>query len=273
MISVISGLFDLARIPISRTPAPFESMHEESTEQAVPGPRRSDRYQEKHRHIRGRGLISSIVLGLSDGLVTNLSFLAGFGGAVAGVALIRFAGLAVMIAGAASMFFGGVLGARYESALYEADSKREAFEIESEPDEEKAELFDIYRQKGLTEGEAETVVARVSSNKARFLEDMLLNEVHVSGTNLQSPLRTGTAIGLSFMSGAAVPLAPYYLLASRTPAALVSVVLSLALLFAAGMWKGRIAVKPMWKSGLETLLVGAFAALLLFLIGRASTFV
>jgi predicted membrane protein (TIGR00267 family) len=248
-------------------------MHEGSAEQAAPGPRRTDRFQEKHKHIRGRGLISSMVLGLSDGLITNLSFLMGFGGAVAGIGLIRFAGLAVMLAGAASMFFGGILGARYESALYEADSKREAFEIEHEPDEEKAELFDIYRQKGLTEEEAETVVTRVSSNKAWFLEDMLLNEVHISRTNLQTPFRIGAAIGLSFMAGAAIPLVPYYLLGLRTTAALASVVLSLAFLFAAGMWKGRIAMKSMWKSGLETLLVGAFAALLLFLIGRASTFV
>jgi predicted membrane protein (TIGR00267 family) len=248
-------------------------MHGGDAKQATPGSKRTDEFQEKHKHIRGRGLISSMVLGLSDGLITNLSFLMGFGGAVAGIGLIRFAGLAAMLAGAASMFFGGILGARYESALYEADSKREAFEIEHEPDEEKAELFDIYRQKGLTEEEAETVVTRVSSNKVWFLEDMLLNEVHISRTNLQSPLRIGTAIGVSFMAGAAIPLAPYYLLGSRTTAALASVVLSLAFLFAAGMWKGRIAMKPIWKSGLETLLVGAFAALLLFLIGRASTFV
>jgi predicted membrane protein (TIGR00267 family) len=234
---------------------------------------RSERYQEKHKHIRGRGLLSSTALGLSDGLVTNLSFLTGFTGAVASVSTIQFAGLASMLAGAASMFFGGVLSARSESALHEADSKREAHEIESEPEEERAELFDLYREKGLTEEEADMVVARVSSDKARFLDDMLLNELHISKSALENPFRIGAAIGLSFLMGAFVPLVPYYIFSPVTTAVIVSAILSSVFLFAAGAWKGQIAKKSAWKSGLETLLVGAVAATLLFLIGRTTTFV
>jgi predicted membrane protein (TIGR00267 family) len=240
---------------------------------ATPQLRRSERYREKHKHIRWRGLVSSAALGLSDGLITNLAFLSGFGGAVASVGLIRFAGMASMLAGATSMFFGGVLSARSESALYEADSKREAYEIENEPEEEKAEMFDLYREKGLTEEEADMVVSRVSSDRVRFLEDLLLNELHISKSTLESPFRVGAAIGLSFLVGAFVPLAPYYLFSLKTSAVIASAILSSAFLFAAGVWKGRIAKKSVWKSGAETLLVGAVAAALLFLIGRASTFV
>src|SRR5580658_6159317 len=98
------------------------------------------RYQEKHEHIRGRGLISSSALGLADGLITNLAFLTGFGGAVSDLGLIRIAGVAAMVAGAVSMFFGGILAARSEFDLYRADSKREAYEIENERVEEIAEL-------------------------------------------------------------------------------------------------------------------------------------
>ena len=59
---------------------------------------------------------------MADGLVTNLAFLTGFGGAVSGDGLIRFAGLAAMLAGTVSMFFGGVLSARSEHDLFKADS-------------------------------------------------------------------------------------------------------------------------------------------------------
>jgi predicted membrane protein (TIGR00267 family) len=239
----------------------------------TPEPKRSARFHEKHSHIRGRKLVSSMALGLSDGLVTNLSFLMGFGGSVASIGLMQFAGLASMFAGAASMFFGGVLSARSEAALYEADSKREAHEIESEPDEERAELFDFYRSKGLTEEEADMVVSRIASDKRRFLDDMLLNELHISKSALENPFRIGAAIGLSFLLGAFVPLVPYYLLMTKVSAIVGSVVISAVFLFAAGAWKGRIAKKPIWKEGLETLLVGACAAALLFLIGRATTFV
>src|ERR1700683_3685439 len=84
-----------------------------------------DAYVERHPHISGRDLISASALGLADGLVTNLSFLTGFSGAVSGDALIRFAGLAAMLAGTVSMFFGGILSARSEHDLFRADSDRE----------------------------------------------------------------------------------------------------------------------------------------------------
>jgi vacuolar iron transporter family protein len=170
-----------------------------------------DAYVERHPHISGRGLISASALGLADGLVTNLAFLTGFSGAVSSDSLIRFAGLAAMLAGTVSMFFGGMLSARSEHDLFKADSDREAYEMEYETDEEKSELKWIYMDKGLTEQEADMVVARLLANKEKFLEDMLTNELHVHEHSLQNPYRLGAVIGLSFLIGSFVPLAPYYL--------------------------------------------------------------
>ncbi len=231
------------------------------------------RYQEKHQHIRGRGLISSSALGLSDGLITNLAFLTGFGGAESSISLIRFAGLAAMLAGSVSMFFGGILGSRSELDLFHADSKREAFEIENETDEEVEELRTLYMQKGLSESEADMVVARVSSDRERFLEDMLANELHIHRSHLEKPYKVGLVIGLSFALGALVPLLPYFFSTQKAVGVAASVIFSLAFLFAAGAWKGRIVQRHIWRSGLETLLIGAFAAAVLFAIGSVSAFV
>jgi len=83
--------------------------------------------------------------------VTNLAFLTGFSGAVSSDALIRFAGRPRMLAGTVSICSsGGVLSARSEHDLFKADSIREAYEMEHEPDEEKWELKWIYMDKGLT---------------------------------------------------------------------------------------------------------------------------
>jgi VIT1/CCC1 family predicted Fe2+/Mn2+ transporter len=219
--------------------------------------RSGERYQEKHHHIRGRDLISSSALGLADGLVTNLAFLTGLGGAGESLNLVRFAGLAAVVAGSVSMFFGGILGARSELDLFHADSRREAFEIENEREEEIQELKTLYMDKGLTEGEAEMVVTRVSENKERFLEDMLANELHIHKSHLEKPYKVG----------------PYYITTEKTVSVVASVIFSLAFLFGAGAWKGRIVGREIWRSGLETLLVGAVAAAILFAIGTASTFV
>jgi vacuolar iron transporter family protein len=231
-----------------------------------------DAYVERHPHIAGRGLISASALGLTDGLVTNLAFLSGFSGAVSSDALIRFAGLAAMLAGTVSMFFGGVLSARSEHDLFRADSSREEYEMEHEPDEERLELKWIYMDKGLTEQEADMVVARLLTNKEKFLEDMLTNELHVHLHSLQNPYKLGAVIGLSFLIGALVPLAPYYLV-SKPISVTISVLLSLVFLFAAGEWKGRIVKRKPMRSGLETLLIGAAAAGVLYVIGSAFVFV
>lgn len=232
-----------------------------------------DAYVERHPHISGRGLISASALGLADGLVTNLAFLTGFSGAVSSDSLIRFAGLAAMLAGTVSMFFGGILSARSEHDLFKADSDREAYEMEYETDEEKSEMKWIYMDKGLTEQEADMVVARLLTNKEKFLEDMLTNELHVHEHSLQSPYKLGAVIGLSFLLGSFVPLAPYLVLSAKSSAIVASVLVSLGFLFAAGEWKGRIVKRKPLRSGLETLLIGAVAAGVLYLIGSAFAFV
>lgn len=229
-------------------------------------------FVERHPHIAGRGLISASALGLADGLVTNLAFLTGFGGAVSSDALIRFAGLAAMLAGSVSMFFGGVLSARSEHDLFRADSKREEYEMEHEPEEERWELKRIYMQKGLTEQEAEMVVSRLMKDKGKFLEDILTNELHVHRQNLQNPLKLGAVIGASFLIGAFVPLLPY-LVSTKPASSVASVILSLAFLFAAGEWKGRIVGRKRLRSGVETLAIGAVAAGVLYAIGSIFVFV
>ena len=88
--------------------------------------------------------------------------------------------------------------------------------------------------KGLTEEEADMVVARLATNKEKFLEDMLANEVHIHKDNLQNPYVLGGVIGLSFLVGALVPLLPFYIIPSKPYSVITSVVASLIFLFAAG---------------------------------------
>jgi VIT1/CCC1 family predicted Fe2+/Mn2+ transporter len=223
--------------------------------------------RELHGHIKGRGLISNIALGLSDGLVTNIAFLAGFGGAVSDIGVIRFAGLAAMLAGSISMFFGGLLAGRSEHDLYEADLAREKSEIESEPEEEKEELRSLYLDKGLTKQEADIVVRRITADKGKWLEDLLAQEVHIHRTELENPLKIALAIGLAFMAGAFVPLVPYLLLTIKSQALISSIILSLVFLLGSGYWKGQLVGRGKWKSGLEMLAIGAIASSILYLIG------
>jgi vacuolar iron transporter family protein len=229
--------------------------------------------RELHKHIRARSYIGGSALGVSDGLVTNLAFLSGFAAIESGtIHLIQVAGVASMLAGAISMFFSGVIAGRSEYELFQADKKREEGEIEQEPEEERAELTDFYVAKGLTGEEAERVVGRISSNKEKFLEDILMHELHVHQTKLSNPFKMGGVIGLSFLVGALIPLAPFLLLPTATVALATSALVSGLFLFVVGAWKGRVVGRKVWRSGLETLLIGFAAAGILYLIGRSIGF-
>lgn len=227
---------------------------------------------EKHEHIHGRGIIRDIILGLSDGVVTNVAFLAGFSGAIQDLGIIKLAGIAAMLAGGISMFFGGLIAEKSEHDLFKADSTREAGEIEQEPEEERSELKKFYLEKGLTEEETEIVVNRVTSDKQKWLEDQLIHELHIHETKLERPFKIASVIGLSFLIGAFVPLSPYLALSETRLAMYFSIALSITFLFCAGVFKGRLSGRRYWRSGIEMLVIGSVASALLYFIGSLLVF-
>lgn len=224
--------------------------------------------KELHSHIRGRDFISNIALSLSDGLVTNLAFLTGFAGGAATLEIVRFAGITVMVAGAVSMFFGGLLAARSESDLFRADARREMSEIEQEPEEERMELKSFYLDKGLRSEEADIVVKRITADKRKWLDDLLAHELHIHEEKLENPIKSALSMGLAFLVGAFFPVAPFLILTSKSSSIIPSVIVSLVFLFAAGAWKGRISSRNIFRSGLEMLAIGAAASVLLYIIGK-----
>jgi vacuolar iron transporter family protein len=105
-----------------------------------------DEAQEQHPH-RGDWL-HEMVCGLNDGLVTTLVFIM----AVSEVAPARLllVVLGEVLAGGVSMALGGYLAARTARQVLDQRIAMERYEIEHEPEEERAELRAIYHNKGFT---------------------------------------------------------------------------------------------------------------------------
>ena len=87
------------------------------------------RIETRHRALGGGNALRAAVLGANDGLVSNLALIAGFAGAAPGQGTIILAGVAGLLAGAASMALGEWIS---------VTSSREAAEAQIE--EERAEL-------------------------------------------------------------------------------------------------------------------------------------
>src|SRR5438477_2309539 len=97
-----------------------------------------------------RGTARAAVLGVSDGLVTNVSLILGVAAAEASPAVVRLAGLASMVAGACSMAVGEYVSMRAQVELLERLLLEEAKHLQRNPVGARAELEQVIQRAGLS---------------------------------------------------------------------------------------------------------------------------
>jgi vacuolar iron transporter family protein len=162
--------------------------------------------EEQHPH-RGNWL-REIVFGLNDGLVTTLVFIM----AVSEVAPARLllVVLGEVLAGGVSMALGGYLSARTAKQVLDKRIAIERYEIEHEPEEERAELAAIYRNKGFSGPLLDRVVGHLTANRERWHRAMVHDELGVVEDTHINPWREGVQIGIAFIVGGLIPTIPVF---------------------------------------------------------------
>lgn len=222
---------------------------------------------EKHPHIPARNILDRIVLGGSDGAMEGLALTAALNGAGVGYGTITLAGVAFALAGAISMFFSSYLSRRSELKSLKIDMEREKMEIETEPEEEKAEMRGLLRADGYSDQEVKVIMDRLVNNKNLWLKEMLRRELRVNVEDAGSDryVRPFFA-GVAFLLLSLLAVFPYAFAIPRFDALLASVAFSLTALFALG---SRVFVPRNFDlvSGLESATVGGVAGVILYLVG------
>ena len=162
---------------------------------------------EQHPH-RGDWL-REIVFGLNDGLVTTLVFIM----AVSQVAPTRLLLIVLgeILAGGISMALGGYLSARTAKQILDQRIATERYEIEHEPEEERAELVAIYQNKGFSGPLLQRVVSHLTADRERWHRAMVHDELGVVEDTHINPWLQGAQIGISFMVGGLIPTVPVLL--------------------------------------------------------------
>jgi len=136
---------------------------------------------------------------MNDGLVTTLIFLMAISG-VASAHLLTVM-LGEVLAGGVSMALGGYLSARTQQEVLNKRIATEHYEIQHEPDEERAELRAIYHQKGFTGALLDRVVEHLTADEHRWHQAMVHDELGVVEDQHISPWKQGLQIGLAFVIG------------------------------------------------------------------------
>ncbi len=223
-------------------------------------------YHDEEWHTPKGRAIREVIFGLNDGLITTLGFVAGVTGSIMDRRIIILAALAEMVAGAISMTTGAYISSKSQREFFQKEIARERWEIDVDPEHEKAEIREIYSKRGFTDEEIDILIRRITADKEQWLRFMLREELGIGDEAFESPEKIGLTMGVSFLTGSIIPMLPYFFLKPHA-ALLVATAASLVFLFALGAFKTRITKLSWVRSGLEMLLVGTASAIVGYLLG------
>lgn len=204
------------------------------------------------------------IYGGIDGTVTTFAIVAGVAGASLPTGVLLILGLANLAADGFSMAASNYSGTKTELDDYARLAERERRHIQLDPEGEKEEIRQILARKGLSGDTLEDAVAVVTVNEATWIEMMMSDEYGLS-TTMRDPRKAALSTFTAFVACGLVPLIPF-LMALPVPF-FWSALATCSVFFTIGSAKSHWSLMSWWRSGVETLLIGAAAAAAAFLIG------
>lgn len=134
-------------------------------------------------------------------------------------------------------------------------------------------MIELYEKKGITREDARSAVEIISKNKKAWVDIMMVEELGLMPQE-DDPVKNAIVTFVSFALFGLVPLIPFIIIEiasikSGDELFYISTGMTAAFLFILGFTKSMFTYSKWWKSGLETLMIGVFAAGSSFLIGLA----
>jgi vacuolar iron transporter family protein len=220
------------------------------------------------KHFTASARIRDIVIGMSDGLTVPFALAAGLSGAVDSTRVVITAGLAEIAAGSIAMGLGGYLAARTDAEHYVSERARETRETMDIPEEERREVAEVFQHYGIPDELAHDAARAMSRNRKSWIDFMMRFELGLEEPDPRRARTSALTIGLSYVAGGLIPLAPYFLLSTMGAALSGSIGVTLLALLVFGYIKGRFTVKKPIRSAWQTAVVGGLAAAAAFAIAR-----
>lgn len=223
---------------------------------------------ESHEGAIGGNVLRAGVLGVNDGLVSNLSLVMGVAGAALESRAILITGLAGLLAGACAMAMGEWLSVQSSRELHARQLKIEKQHLILIPEAEQEEFVQMYKAKGFSESLAQQVAAQLMENPDQALYTMAREELGINPGDLGgSAWQAAGASFVLFTLGAIVPVAPFIFFTGM-PAVISSLIASAVALLIVGAAISRLTGRGALFSAVRQLLFGMAAAGLTFGIGK-----
>src|SRR5919106_6111683 len=206
--------------------------------------------QQKKQVIESRARIREFVFGIQDGLISTVGLLAGVQGATENNIVVIIAGLTAMFSGAISMAAGSYLSSGAQKEIFDKELREAEKLAEREPYMAAEGLLRALGEEGLSKEQSYRMVKVLSQERNVFMRTFQEKVFGLGSAEINRPLQAALIMGLSFIFGAVIPLVPYTIL-SGVSALYVSALLGGVTLFGVGAFKGHLAGKSLFISGLE----------------------
>lgn len=239
--------------------------------------KQAEELKAEHQQSAFADYFKEVIYGALDGIVTTFAVVAGFSGAALSnetttqlsFLIVLLFGLANLFADAASMGLGNFLSVRSEQDLYNAARESEAVAIRDNTKSEYEETIVLLQQKGFSETDAEVLADIYQRNEEYWVDFMMHHEHEMSDPRGENPILTGLATFLSFLVFGAVPLLPFMIFTTATPAFAftLSVIGTFSALVILGLLKWHVVGSKLGKSLFEVVTVGSVAAILAYFVG------
>jgi VIT1/CCC1 family predicted Fe2+/Mn2+ transporter len=223
----------------------------------------AEAHPHTHADVSG-GWLRAAVFGAMDGLVTNISLIAGVGGGRLGTHTIILTGVAGLVAGATSMAIGEYTSVQTQNEQLDLELDKERVELELHPDAERDELAQMYVARGLDADLAAKVAEQLSRDPEVALRIHAQEELGLDPDERPSPKVAAGSSFVCFSIGAFVPLMPYVFGSTLLWLALAFGAVGL---FVAGAGVSRFTARSWWSNGLRQLVLGVAAAGLTYGVG------
>jgi len=132
-------------------------------------------------------------------------------------------------------------------------------------------MYELYREKGMNREDAKEMSEILSRNREAWIDVMMVEELGLIFED-DDPWKNGVVTFLAFAIFGFVPILPYVVGEAANiddNLFLVSTILTIIFMFLLGIIKSKFSHAKWYKSGAETLLIGAIAAGASYIIGYA----
>ena len=210
---------------------------------------------EIHR-AQHMGWLRAAVLGANDGLISTASLIVGVAAANSSHQNILITGVAGIVAGALSMAAGEYVSVSTQADTEKADLAREREELAMNVDFERAELAQIYVQRGLDSELATKLAQQLMAHDA--IGSHARDELGITEIFTARPIQAAVASAAAFSIGAVMPLLS--VLFSGQKNLIISVtVSSLIFLIILGVFAAHIGGANLLKGAVRMVFWGALA--------------